>query len=88
MTTQEIHSKLATIISQKVNKSIGVQQVKLDSRLREDLGIDSLAVTEMLFEIEEVFGTVLEVSHAEALLTVGDAVRAIAVQLATVQPAA
>ncbi len=82
MTNEEIHAKLATLINQKVDRRIAVEQVRLDSRLREDLGIDSLAVTEMLYEIEEAFGATLEVSEPEALLTVGDAVQAIAREMA------
>ena len=81
MTTEQIHSKLATIIAQKVDSRVVPEQVSLDSRLREDLGIDSLAVAEMLYEIEEVFGTTLDVSDPQNLLTVRDAVNAIAVEL-------
>lgn len=81
MTTEEIRTKLATMIAEKVDRRIAVQQVQLDSRLREDLGIDSLAVTELLYEIEAVFGTELEVSNPGMLVTVGDAVKAIAREL-------
>jgi acyl carrier protein len=81
MTTDQIHSKLATIIAEKVDSHIAPEQVTLDSRLREDLGIDSLAVAEMLYEIEEVFGATLEVSDPQTLLTVRDAVNAIALEL-------
>jgi acyl carrier protein len=83
MTTQEIHAKLATLIHQKVDSRVAVEQVTLDSRLREDLGIDSLAVTEMLYEIEETFGATLEISRPESLQTVGDAVNAIHRELPT-----
>ena len=81
MTTDQIHSKLATIIAAKVDSHIAPEQVSLDSRLREDLGIDSLAVAEMLYEIEETFGATLEVSDSQTLLTVRDAVNAIALEL-------
>ena len=71
MTNEEIHAKLASIISQKVDRRIAVEQVKLGSRLREDLGIDSLAVTEMLYEIEEAFGEP-GASPGEALVRDGE----------------
>ena len=77
MTHEEIHAKLATLIHQKVDRRIAIEQVKLSSRLREDLGIDSLAVTEMLYEIEDAFGTTLELGEPQMLLTIGDAVKAI-----------
>ena len=81
MTPEEIRVQLATIIAEKVDSHIAPEQVTLDSRLREDLGIDSLAVAEMLYEIEEVFGATLEVSDPQTLLTVRDAVNAIALEL-------
>ena len=81
MNRQEIHAKLADIISQKIDKRIGVEQMKLDSRLREDLGVDSLSLAELLYDIEDVFGVTLDVERPEALLTMCDAVEAIAQSL-------
>jgi acyl carrier protein len=81
MTREEIHTKLAQLINQKVDRRLGVEQIKLDSRLREDLGIDSLAVAEMLYEIEAAFGTTVDISRPDAMLTVRDAVNAIAREL-------
>jgi acyl carrier protein len=81
MTRQEIHTKLAQLIHEKVDRRLAVEQIQLDSRLREDLGIDSLAVTEMLYEIEQVFGATIDISKPDAMQTVGDAVNAIAQEL-------
>ena len=81
MTTEQIHSTLAQLITQKVDLRVALEQVKLDSRLREDLGMDSLAMTEMLYEIEDAFGATLDISRPEMLFTVRDAVNAIAREL-------
>lgn len=81
MTSQEIHTKLAQLINEKVDRRIAVEQIQLDSRLREDLGIDSLAVTEMLYEIEQAFGATVDISKPDAMRTVRDAVNAIAQEL-------
>jgi acyl carrier protein len=81
MTIDEIRLTLATIIAEKVNRNVTVGQVQWDSRLRDDLGIDSLAVTELFFEIQEAFGTSLENADPNTLLTVRDAVNAIAHEL-------
>ena len=81
MTTEEIHTKLATIITQKVNNRIPLEQIQWNTRLRDDLGIDSLAVAELLYEIEAAFGTTLDEVETGSLLTVGDAVNAIAQEL-------
>jgi acyl carrier protein len=42
------------------------------ARLREDLGIDSLAVAELVFLIEDAFGVAIQDEELEALKTVGD----------------
>jgi acyl carrier protein len=81
MTTEEIYTKFAAIITEKVNSQIKPQQIQWETRLRDDLGIDSLAVAELMYEIEETFGTTLEQTKPGALLTVGDAVNAIAREL-------
>lgn len=86
MTSEEIHAKLAQLIHEKVDRRIRVEQVQPQSRLREDLGIDSLAVTEMLYEIEQSFGATIDVSKPDAMTTVQDAVSAIAHELQS-QPA-
>ena len=77
MTTTEIQDKLARIIVEKLNSALELEEVAWDSTLREDLGIDSLGAAELLFEIEEVFGTQIGTVDATSLLTVGDAVTAI-----------
>jgi acyl carrier protein len=81
MTPEEIRAKLATIIAEKVNSRTSAQQIQWDTRLRDDLGIDSLAVAELMYEIEDTFGTTLEDTEPTTLVTVRDAVDAIAREL-------
>ena len=81
MTTEEIRAKLATIITEKVDGRIAPQQIQWNTRLRDDLGIDSLAVSELMYEIEDAFGTALEQTEPATLVTVRDAVDAIAREL-------
>ena len=45
-----------------------------DKKLREDLGLDSLAMIEMVWEIEEKFQISIDEASLKALLTVGDVV--------------
>ena len=78
MTPEEIRAKLATIIAEKVNSHVSVEQVQWDTRLRDDLGIDSLAVAELMYEIEDTFGTVLDEADPTTLVTIRDVVDAIA----------
>ena len=81
MTTGEIYNKLSNIITEKVNSQISPQQIQWETRLRDDLGIDSLAVAELMYEIEETFGTTLEQTEPATLVTIRDAVDAIAREL-------
>ena len=41
-------------------------------RLKEDLGLDSLALTEMVFKLEDLFGIPIETREVFGLATVGD----------------
>jgi len=77
MTSEEIRTKLATMIAEKVTSRITSQQIQWDTRLRDDLGIDSLAVAELMYDIEETFGTPLEEIEPAKLVTLRDAVAAI-----------
>jgi acyl carrier protein len=77
MTTDQIHDKLARIIVEKLNSALELDEVGWDSTLREDLGMDSLGAAELLFEIEEAFGTEIGAVDATSLVTVRDAVTAI-----------
>jgi acyl carrier protein len=81
MTPEEIRAKLATLIAAQVGSRIPARQIQWDTRLRDDLGIDSLAVAELMYEIEDTFGTVLQDTEPTTLVTVRDAVDAIAREL-------
>jgi len=81
MTPEEIRSQLVTMIAEKVSGRFSVQQIQWDTRLRDDLGFDSLELAEVMYEIEDTFGTTLEKTDPTALVTVRDAVDAIAREL-------
>jgi acyl carrier protein len=82
MTTDHIHERLTTVITQRVNRAVVPAQVTLDARLRDDLGIDSLCASELIFEIQEEFGTSVSDEDVTRFQTVRDLVRAIAQQKA------
>jgi acyl carrier protein len=77
MTADEIRERLASIIVERLNSGVLVEEVGWNSRLRDDLGIDSLGAAELLFEIEEAFGAPIGPLDARSLITVRDAVNAI-----------
>ena len=43
-----------------------------DFRLREDIGLDSLALSEMAFKLDEVFGVPIETTEVAHVMTVED----------------
>jgi acyl carrier protein len=45
--------------------------LSLDTRLREDLGLDSLSLTEMAFMFDELFGVPIETREVAGILTLG-----------------
>jgi len=72
MDRQEIRKQLETILSivdEQVLKRVTVQE---ETAIREGLGLDSLQLTEMLFEIEERLGVKVSDEEAQKLRTVGD----------------
>ncbi|MBN1129497.1 MAG: acyl carrier protein [Chitinispirillaceae bacterium] len=54
---------------------IDVEKITMESRLREDLGADSLDLVSLLMMLDEELGTTLPDEREEKITTVGDAVR-------------
>jgi acyl carrier protein len=65
------------------HKSISVELVEDDARLREDLDIDSLGATEIIFEIEDQFQIVIGEHVARDFQTVRDVATGVDALLAT-----
>ena len=54
--------------------SVSADAVKLESKIIEDLGADSLDVVELVMALEEKFGIEIPDSEAEKLLSIQDVV--------------
>ena len=54
--------------------SVSPDQVKLDSKIIEDLGADSLDVVELVMALEEKFGIEIPDSESEKLVRIKDVV--------------
>jgi acyl carrier protein len=72
MNSQYIEQKVMAIIAKKLR--IGSLKVGGNTRLAEDLGVDSFGSVELMFEIEEAFGLKIEDSEIEHIRTVNDIV--------------
>ena len=51
------------------------KSIALDDRLRDDLGLDSIATIELLFKLEEVFDLQIPDEDLKGLVTVGQVVK-------------
>jgi acyl carrier protein len=72
MTNLEIEQKVKEILSKKLEVEPG--KISLETRLAEDLGVDSFGAVELMFEIEEAFGLKIPDSEIEHVRRVGDIV--------------
>lgn len=67
---QEIEAEIKRIISTGVK--LDIDKIKMESRLFEELGADSLTGVEIIMEIEEEFGISIPDKDVQHLLTVKD----------------
>ncbi len=67
-----MQEKIIKLVAEKLNKK--VEDIKLDSRLVEDLGADSLDVVELIMSFEDEFGVSLPDEEVEKMKTIKDVI--------------
>lgn len=67
-----MEQKIVKLIAEKLNKK--VEDVKMEARLVEDLGADSLDVVELVMSFEDEFGIALPDEDVAKLKTIKDIV--------------
>ncbi|MFP4071962.1 MAG: acyl carrier protein [Desulfovibrionales bacterium] len=67
-----VEEKVKDIIVEQLG--VSPDEVKLESAFVEDLGADSLDLTELIMAMEEEFGTEIDDDDAQKMTTVKDAV--------------
>lgn len=70
--TEEIRSELAGIVNDLTG--VAAEDVQLDKSFVDDLGVDSLAMVEVIYACEDQFGVTIPEEDSKNLKTVGDAV--------------
>ena len=70
--TDDIAERVKQIISKKVK--IDYDKITESSSFLEDMNLDSLAIVEVIMELEDEFDQEIPDSDAENILTVGDAI--------------
>jgi len=73
MEKETVFAKVAATIAKQLRKK--VEDVKMESRVMEDLGADSLDIVEMLMTLEEDYNVVIPDEVAMGFKTVGDVVK-------------
>lgn len=68
MIQKNVEKRVKTIISEKLGTSL--DKISLDSRIRHDLGADSLDIVELLMGFEEEFHIIIDDKEAEKIVTV------------------
>jgi acyl carrier protein len=72
MTVQEIQQKVVAIVAQKF--SVDAAKITGETRLADDLGVDSFGAVELMFELEEAFDLKIEDSEIARVRTIDDIV--------------
>lgn len=81
----EIATQIRTALAKRLKRD--VSKVRLEDNLRDDLGLDSLSMLEMVFEVEEAFNLEIPDDDLSKVTTVGDVVTYVESRLAGSAPA-
>ncbi|MBE0701130.1 MAG: acyl carrier protein [Acholeplasmataceae bacterium] len=68
-----VFERIRAMIVEELN--VPEEKIKLESRLAEDLGADSIDAVELIMNIEEAFDVQVSDEEAQNIKTVGDLVR-------------
>lgn len=77
--TKEVENKVIQILSDKLD--IDAKKIKLESRLLEDLGMDSFGAVEVAFQIKDEFGILISQEKFNNIQKVEDIVRYISIYI-------
>lgn len=68
-----MEKEIVQIIATQLGKK--VEDIKLESKLIQDLGADSLDIVELLMKLEDEYGITIPDQDAANLVTIGDVVK-------------
>ncbi|TNF08421.1 MAG: acyl carrier protein [Bacillota bacterium] len=68
-----IFERIREMIVEELN--VPVEKIKMESRLAEDLGADSIDAVELIMNIEDEFEVQVSDEQAQSIKTVGDLVK-------------
>jgi len=74
MDKQQAYEKVIQIITPFVKNQAMLEDVKEDTRILEDLGVNSARLVDIILAFEDDFGIAIDDAAADKVRTVGDAV--------------
>jgi acyl carrier protein len=77
MDLEQAHTKVMAIITPFVRNASALTAVKDDTRILEDLGVNSARLVDIILAFEDEFGIAIDDAAADKIRTIGDAVRAV-----------
>jgi acyl carrier protein len=73
MEKEKVSSQILNMLIKQLRKNPA--DVKMESRIKEDLGADSLDVVEILMTVEDSFGITVDDEEIKTVKTVGDLIK-------------
>lgn len=81
MNEQEIFDKVVTLIKPYARNEAGIKSINKESKILEDLGVNSARLVDIVLAFEDVFNIEIEDDAADEIWTIGDALKLIKVKL-------
>ena len=74
MSEKEIFEKLTNIFNIVINRGVDVSKINMDSKIVEDLGVNSIGLIYLAVAIEEEFGVDMANASLESFKTIKDVI--------------
>ena len=81
MNEEQIYDKVVTLITPFAKREGGLESISKDSKILEDLGVNSARLVDIVLAFEDEFDIEVDDEAADCIYTVGDAVKLINVQI-------
>lgn len=75
MNEQQVFEKLLNVFSIVVNRNVDASKITMDSKIVEDLGVNSIGLVYLAVAVEEEFGIDMTNVSLESFNTVGDVIK-------------
>lgn len=77
MNEQQVFEKVVTLIKPYVKNEKGLSVISKESKILEDLGVNSARLVDIVLAFEDMFNIEIEDDAADEIWTIGDAVNLI-----------